>query len=89
MIAKHRSLLHRLTAARGVLPEEVARTCDPTVRAISAQPTPSGGVAHVTIRYRHVDLVIASVDGKLLADDLQCARGGVDTSVYREPLTGC
>jgi hypothetical protein len=46
-------------------------------------------VAYVIVGYCHVALVIAGVDGNPLADDLQCVGGGPDTSVYREPLTGC
>jgi hypothetical protein len=61
---------------------------DPTVRAISAQPTRSGVSLTSPSDYSHIDLVIARVDGKLLAYDLQCGGGGPDTSVYREPLTG-
>jgi hypothetical protein len=62
---------------------------DPTLRPGSAQPTPSGDVAYVTVGYCHEALVIAGVDRNPLADDLQCGGGGPDTSVYREPLTGC
>jgi hypothetical protein len=58
------------------------------VRAISAQPTRSGVSLTSPSDYSHIDLVIARVDGKLLAYDLQCGGGGPDTSVYREPLTG-
>ena len=57
---------------------------DPTLRPGSAQPTPSGDVAYVTVGYS-LALVIASVDGKLLADDLQCGGGGPDSSVYGNP----
>ena len=82
-------LLARLTRPSYGPGEDLFCRCqndDLTVRAISAQSTLSGGVAHITIGYNHVDLVIARVDGKLLADDLQCGGGGPDTSVYREPL---
>lgn len=82
-------LLARLTRPSYGPGEDLFCRCqndDLTVRAISAQSTLSGGVAHITIGYSHVDLVIARVDGKLLADDLQCGGGGPDTSVYREPL---
>lgn len=57
---------------------------DPTLRPGSAQPTPSGDVAYITVGYS-LALVIARVDGKLLADDLQCGGGGTDSSVYGNP----
>ena len=60
--------------------EDLFRRCqngDPAVRAISALPTRSGASPTSPIGYSHVALVIARVDGKLLAD--ACVRRRIET----------
>jgi len=63
---------------------EFVGTTDRIRRNKHPATVPSGDVAYLTVGYS-LALVIASVDGKLLADDLQCGGGGPDSSVYGNP----
>ena len=59
-------------------------------QTVTATPTASGGVAHVTIFGSIViDLVMTVVDGVLLVDDTLCDGRGASTSIYATPVVPC
>ncbi len=53
---------------------------------VTADPTTTGGVAHVVLGFQptplRFDLVIVRADGRLLVDDQLCTAGGPATSIY-------
>jgi hypothetical protein len=59
-------------------------------RSITAEPTATGGVAHVSLfdGQRRIDLVMTAENGRLLVDDTRCTDQGERTSIFFSPASG-
>lgn len=56
------------------------------IRIVTAEPSTSGGVAHINLGNATIDLIMKVERGRLLVDDTQCAGKGPETSYYNEPV---
>lgn len=59
------------------------------IREVTAESTPSGGVAHVNLANAAIDLIMKLDGGRLLVDDTQCRGKGSETSYYTDPVPPC
>jgi len=58
--------------------------------AMTADVTPSGGIAHIDFKNGvKVDFIMVEQRGSLLVDDTQCSGRGASTSIYVSPLSLC
>jgi hypothetical protein len=56
-------------------------------RTMTAEPTPTGGIVHVSLYagLLRLDLIVVKVNGQQLVDDSVCTGGGPETSIYNPP----
>jgi hypothetical protein len=56
-------------------------------RTMTAEPTPTGGIVHVSLYdgLLRLDLIMVTVNGQYLVDDSVCTGGGPETSIYNPP----